>query len=144
MKRVPLIKSVMTPFPYSIDVDDTVDKASEMMVEHDIHHLPVTKKGTPVGVISERDIKRALDQDFMRVGKKQGHRVKHIANLDAFIVDLTVPLDSVVLEMARKHTGTALVVRQGRLVGIFTASDACNYLGKMLNSIFPRGSDDAA
>jgi len=143
VKRIPLIKSVMTPFPYSIDLDDTVDKASAMMTEHNIHHLPVTDKGNPVGVISARDIKRALDQNFVHAGEKE-HRVKHIANLDAYIVDLTVPLDSVVLEMAQQHTGTALVVRKGRLVGIFTATDACRYLGKLLRAFFPRGSDDAA
>jgi CBS domain-containing protein len=143
MKRIPLIKSVMTPFPYSIDMDDTVDNASKMMVEHDIHHLPVTDKGKPVGVISDRDIKRALDQQFVRAGESK-HRVRHISNFDTYIVDLAAPLDSVVLEMARKHTGTALVVRGGRLVGIFTASDACRYLGKLLSSLYPHGSDDAA
>ena len=99
--------------------------------------------GDPIGVISKRDIKRALDKQFVHAGERK-HRVRHIANLDTYIVDLTVPLDNVVLEMARQHTGTALVVRQGHLVGIFTASDACQYLGKMLNSFFPRGSDDAA
>jgi acetoin utilization protein AcuB len=143
MTRIPLIKSVMTPFPYSIDVDDTVDNASKMMVEHDIHHLPVTDKGKPVGVISLLDIKRTLDQQSARAGKDK-HLVRHIANLDSYIVDLATPLDNVVLEMADRHIATALIVKQGRLVGIFTSSDAFSYLGRLLSALFPRGSDDAA
>ena len=142
MKRIPLVKSIMTPFPYSIDMDDTVDNASKMMITHDIHHLPVTDKGKPVGVITDRDIKRALDQQFVTPGNGE-HRVRHIANLDTYIVDLAAPVDSVLLEMARQHIATALVVREGTLVCIFTSTDVFTFLGKLLATLFPRG-DDAA
>ena len=140
MKRVPLIKFIMTPFPYSVDMEDTVDAASEMMAQHGIRHLPVTDRGKPVGVVSDRDVRRAQSEQ----PPEGGGRVRDIADLDAYIVELTVPLDSVVNEMARRHIATGLVVRDGRLVGIFTSTDVFTYLGKLLATLYPRGSDDVA
>lgn len=143
MKKIPLIKSVMTPFPYSLDMDDTIEAASRMMAEHDIRHLPVTEKGRPVGVISRKDIKRAFEATFADTAERQS-RVRNIANLDTYIVDFAAPLDDVVLEMASQHNATALVVKKGRLVGIFTASDAFKCLGHFLKTLYPRDGDDAA
>ena len=38
------IKSVMTIFPHSVGVDQTLEIAKQMMGEHDIRHLPVQKR----------------------------------------------------------------------------------------------------
>jgi CBS domain-containing protein len=128
----------MTPFPHAIDVGDTVENAARMMAEHDIHYLPVTDGGNPLGVVTDRAAKRLL-------ARRPGHAsVRDVANLDIHIVDLLAPLDAVILEMARQHVTTALVVREGRLVGILTASNVFTYLGKLLEALFPRGSGDAA
>ena len=72
-------------------------------------------------------------------------RVRDVVPRDAYIVELTEPLDVVVLHMARHRIDCALVVKRQRLVGIFTMTDACRFLGGWLRSLFPRGDgDDAA
>jgi CBS domain-containing protein len=149
MKPVPLVKSVMTPFPHSIDVDDTVENASKMMAEHDIHHLPVTERGKPLGVVTDRAVNRLLAERAAHSGggshsRDGSPRVRDVANFDILVVDLLAPLDGVVMEMARQRLTTALVVREERLVGILTAGDVFTYLGKLLGALFPRGSGDAA
>ena len=40
MKRIPLIKSVMTTFPYYIDIDASIRVAITMMVDHDYKNFP--------------------------------------------------------------------------------------------------------
>ena len=40
-KGILYMKSVMTPFPYTVDLDASIDEAGAMMEEHGIHHLPV-------------------------------------------------------------------------------------------------------
>jgi len=40
--------------------------------------------------------------------------------------------------------GSALVVRKGKLVGIFTVTDACRVLGEILKGRFDGGDDDVA
>ena len=46
---------------------------------------------------------------------------------------LDEPLDRVVLQMADRHLGSAMVARDGRVIGIFTVTDACRVLGRLLS-----------
>jgi acetoin utilization protein AcuB len=135
MKHVPLIKSVMTPFPYSIDIDATIGEARAMMAAHKIHHLPVKQNGKLVSVITDRDAK--LKQAPGAPSSTSGPRVRDVCVADAYIVNMTERLDSVLFYMAQTHTGSALVVKNGKLVGIFTTSDACRCYGEYLRSLFP-------
>jgi CBS domain-containing protein len=68
--------------------------------------------------------------------------VRDVRCHEAYIVELSEPLDIVVLHMARHRIDSALVVRNQRLVGIFTMTDACRFLGELLGSLFPRGQGD--
>ena len=43
MRHKPLLKVMMTPFPYSIGQDAPVAEALELMEAHAVHHLPVTE-----------------------------------------------------------------------------------------------------
>ena len=68
-KKIPQVGSVMTPFPYSVDTDDTIAEVERLMDEHQIRHIPVQQDGRVVGIISERDIYR-LSNDFCRTQKR--------------------------------------------------------------------------
>lgn len=142
-RKIPLLKSVMTPFPYSVEVSALMVEALGLMEEHQIHHLPVVRSGALVGVISEADIVKrqaACDPaefDQLTVGEAVGpHLVTY---------DLNEPLDNVVTMMARDRVDAVVVTRQGRLAGIFSTSDACRVLAGLLRDQFrPGGGDDAA
>ena len=144
MKQIPPLKAVMTAFPYYIEGDQPVARAREMMAEHGIRHLPVVKDGVLVSVVTDRDIRLALGQAAAPVDDGE-MLVRDVPARDAYIVELTEPLDVVVLHMARHRTDAALVVKSERLVGIFTMTDACHFLGDLLRALFPRDhGDDAA
>ena len=47
--------------------------------------------------------------------------------------------------MAQNHIGCALVVKNGRLAGIFTTTDACRHYSELLRTIHaPGDGNDAA
>ena len=46
--------------------------------------------------------------------------------------------------MAERHIDSALVVKRGRLVGIFTSSDVCHHFGQFLKMVFDPGDDAVA
>ena len=50
------LASVMTPDPHSIDEKASAFDAALLMARHTIRHLPVTRGGMLVGVVSERDL----------------------------------------------------------------------------------------
>jgi acetoin utilization protein AcuB len=132
----------MTPFPYVVHVDDSLLYAREVMVRHEVRHLPVKRGNALVGVLTDRDLKRALDPD-LGLPPKDELFVRGVFQPDPYIVDSSEPLDNVLEHMAAEHIGSALVTKNGHLVGIFTATDACRVFCRHLRSIFPKNSGDA-
>lgn len=144
MKRIPAIKTAMTPFPFSVDSAATLAEAQKFMREHRIRHLPVTEDGALAGIISDRDIKLVLGPDFASP-RPQEIRVAEAMVRDAYVVDLETRLDEVLSHMATHHLGAALVTRKGRLAGVFTVTDACHHFAEFLRDLVRRsGGDDAA
>ena len=141
MKSMPLIKSVMTPFPYSIESDRPVGEAEAMMARHDVRHLPVVEHGKLVGVLTDGHIRLGRDGD----SSHRGERVGDLCDMRAYVVELSTPLHRVLKHMADSHIGCALVVKNGRLAGIFTTTDACRHYAALLHGMFsPRNGNDAA
>lgn len=143
MHHVPPVSAVMTAFPHSIDVGATLQEARAMMREHVIHHLPVKDGARLVGIISAREVELALAAAAGLTAEDE-LLVRAACVLDPYIVDLREPLDVVADEMARRHLGSVLVVKEGRLAGIFTTRDACHELASLLRRFFPGQGDDAA
>lgn len=143
-ERRPTIKSVMTPFPHSVDIDDPVTRAEEIMREYDVRHVPVEENGYLVGVATHRDTVRLVNPALDEHSRAR-IRVRQVYTPNPYVVDLNAPLDRVLLEMAERHIGSALVVRKDKLVGIFTVTDACRVLAQVVRARFaPSGGDDAA
>ena len=137
MKGIPTIKSAMTAFPYSVDVNAPIGEAQEFMREHRIRHLPVTKEGILAGVVTDRDIKLLLGPDFDYPEPRE-LTVSDAMVEQAYVVDLSTPLESVLSHMAEHRLGSALVTRKGKLAGVFTSSDACRAFAELLHVQFPR------
>jgi len=132
----------MTAFPCAIAADEPLARARTMMDEHHVRHLAVTRAGCLAGVISAAEVDRVLDA---KRGKAGGLRVGDVCSREAYTVDVMAPLDEVLGEMARRRIDCALVVKEERLAGIFTATDACRVLAELLRQIFPvTGGGDAA
>jgi acetoin utilization protein AcuB len=143
MTHKPTTGSVMTPFPYVVQIDDSLLIARDLMVRHQIRHLPVKHGNTLVGVITDRDLKRSLDPD-LGLPPKTELFVKDVYEPNAYIVDAAEPLDAVLEHMADEHIGSVLVTKHEHLVGIFTATDACRVFCRHLRSIFPAGPGESA
>jgi acetoin utilization protein AcuB len=121
---IPQVRLVMTPFPHSVNSGDPLLRARALMVEYEVRHLPVTENDQLVGVLTDRDLKRALDPD-LGLPPKEELFVGDVFVRDAYVVEGSEPLDLVLEHMATHHSGSALVTRDGLLVGILTATDAC-------------------
>ena len=133
----------MTPFPWKVRLDDSLSHATAVMRERNIRHLPVTDGDQLVGIVTERDI-GLVEQAVGDSRESASLRVRDACVIDAYVVDLSAPLDRVLADMAERHIGSVLVVKRGKLAGIFTSSDACHHFGRFLTLFFDSGGDDAA
>ncbi len=142
--RLPQILAYMTPFPFSIDVDAPLAEAHAFLRERHIRHLPVTERGELVGVLTDRDIKLALGPDLGSPPERE-LTVRDVFQPEAYVVDAGDLLVTVAATMAERHLGSALVTRSGKLVGIFTTTDACRALARVLREQHPDpGPDEVA
>jgi acetoin utilization protein AcuB len=144
LAHMPTVKVAMSPFPYSIEADAALASARAMMDEHGIHHLPVTEDGELVGVLSSREV--TLATGLADLAGAAEPCVRDAVDRSPFVVEDDAPLDAVLARMTRERRSAAIVTRRGKLVGVFTMTDATRLLTDWLRARFPRGPDgtDAA
>lgn len=123
------VRDVMTPAPITIGRSQTLSDAARRMHEHRIRHLPVLEGGYLFGILSERDIDLVeglpdVDPDTVKV--------EEAMTQDPYQVGPDTPVVEVVRTMAKHRYGSAVVMQDGRVAGIFTTIDALNVLAKLL------------
>ena len=139
--RCPQILAFMTPFPFSIDIEAPLAEGHAFLRERQIRHLPVTRDGVLAGVLTDRDIKLALGPDLGSPPERE-LKVGDVYQPDSYVVDAGARLEDVAEAMAERHVGSALVTRGGKLVGIFTTTDACRALARVLHGQHPDAGPD--
>lgn len=137
MKQMPQVQKVMTKLPHTIGSDIPLARAEALMRNEGFRHLPVLDGGKLVGMLSDRDVSLAASLG------SEGMKVEDVMTLDPFVVTPDAPLDNVVMEMAERKLGSA-VVRQdnGQIVGIFTAVDGLRVLSETLVAHFAPAAED--
>lgn len=136
-KMMPAISKYMTAMPHTIGHDTSLNAALAMMREYGIRHLPVLKGTELVGVISERDVKFA--SGFKGADEL---RMDDVMVDEPYAVEPETPVADVVKEMAAHKFGCALVrQRNGKFVGIFTATDSLRVLHETLETFYRPAPD---
>lgn len=129
MSRSPTIGQHMTPAKYWVTPDDPISRAKEQMQAGGVRHLPVLEGDRVVGMLTLGDLwvmeaVAEVDPDETEVSSAMSREV--------YAVSRETPLADVAKEMWRRHIGSTLVLEDGKLVGLFTTTDACRVLGELL------------
>ncbi len=130
-KPVPKISKYMTTAPHTIGVDQPLSVAHKMMREHRFRHLPVLQGGKLVGMLTERDlalIETLKDVDPTKV------TVEDAMTPAPYTCSPESPLDEVVSTMAEHRYGSAVIVDNNHVVGVFTTVDALSAFADLLHS----------
>jgi acetoin utilization protein AcuB len=118
------VQDVMTEDVETIAPTSSADDAWELMRQHEIHHVVVTRGSRAVGLLSHRD-----------AGGKQGTLVRRgrtVAELMTHPVVTVEPTATVrkAANLMRGHSiGCVVVTNRGRVVGIVTVADLLDLLG---------------
>lgn len=130
-KPIPPLHKYMTSSPHTIGQEQNLVTALNHMMQYNIRHLPVLHGGKVVGLISDRDIQLVEALEGVDPNKVL---VVDAMSMSPYTVDPDSPLDEVCDEMAEHKYGSAVVVQNGKVVGIFTTVDALKALSELLKS----------
>ncbi|HEY6105033.1 MAG TPA: CBS domain-containing protein [Anaeromyxobacteraceae bacterium] len=125
------VQKHMTLRPQVVSSGHTLAQAHQIMREGDIRHLPVVDDGRLVGVVSQRDLYLL---ETLRGVDPGAETVEEAMSPEPFAVSPDAPLDEVALAMAEHRYGSAVVVDQGVVVGLFTTVDALRALAAVLRN----------
>jgi acetoin utilization protein AcuB len=125
-----LVKNWMSKDLVTVDVNDSMQDAAKLIKENNIRGLPVMKKDKLVGIVTDRDLKRASASDANTLEIHEllflisKIKVKDIMTKDP----ITIPLDSTIDEAAEvlldnKLSGAPVMDDKGQVVGIITQTD---------------------
>jgi CBS domain-containing protein len=115
------VEDLMTTNLLTLSAKDTIGHADAEMKLGDVRHIPVVdEKGHVVGIVSNRDVFRALG----RTNRGKAIPVWEIMKRDVLTVRPETPAHAAVGLMLEKKIGALPVISDGeQLVGIVTETD---------------------
>lgn len=119
----------MTRDVYTVSPDDSVLAASQLMRRRSVRHVPVLDGHRLVGIITDRDIKRAApsllsgasQDDYEDVLRST--MVSRIMTKEPFTVNVESSIRKAVALMVEHKVGALPVMDGERIAGIITGSD---------------------
>ncbi len=125
-----LVKNWMTSKVLTVEVGDSMQFAMDLIKTHRIKSLPVLKKGRLVGILTDRDLKRASASDATTLDIHELlYLIGRIKVKDIMTPNpITIPQDFTVEEAAEillQHniSGAPVVDAMGKVVGIISQND---------------------
>lgn len=127
--RSPKVTEYMTAGPYAVGPKEPLAEARKLMARHQIRHLPVTTDGKLVGILSERDLQLVWT---LAHAPAERLTVEDAMTSDPYTIAPDTPIREAVRQMAQRRIGSAVVVEERRVVGVFTSVDAMHALADVL------------
>ncbi|MGD8344169.1 MAG: CBS and ACT domain-containing protein [Desulfobacterales bacterium] len=133
-----LVKNWMSTPVVTIAEDDSMHKAIRLMSDHSIKTLPVLKNDRLVGIVTDRDLKRASASDATSLAFYElldiisKIKIKQVMTKDPVTVHPEYTIEEAANLLRQKRiSGAPVVDDQNRPVGVITKED----LFKVLSSI---------
>lgn len=125
-----LVKNWMSKEVITVNAEDSMSDATKSIKENNISMVPVMKKGKLVGIITDRDLKRASASDATTLDMHEllyilsKVKVKEIMSKEPITVssDFTVEETAEIL-MKNKISGVPVVDEMKNVVGVITQND---------------------
>lgn len=126
-----LVRKHMRVSLVTIGPKDFLNQAAKTMHDSHIRHLPVVVGGELVGVLSDRDVRRACGVEMIEDEKAQMRgtfhigptEVQEIMSAKVFTIAETGTLQDAIESMVEHRIGCLPVVRHALLVGLLTDTD---------------------
>ena len=131
---MPKVSEIMSREVASLESKDTAASAAKKMVEGGFGCLLVTRKGSVVGIVTERDLVRkvlAKNEDPNKI------KLEDIMSQPVITIGPSMQVGDASKLMSEKRIRRLPVIDGGLLVGIVTTTDIARYLARSKNYLDP-------
>lgn len=102
----------------------SVKKAVEIMNKHEIGCLIVTKRGKPIGIVTERDM---LTRVLAELRSPDKTKIAEIMSRPLIVADPQMDLEEAARLMFKMKVKKLPVISNGKLVGLVTLTDIARF-----------------
>ncbi|MCK5477552.1 MAG: CBS domain-containing protein [Methylococcales bacterium] len=135
------VEELMTSKVFTIDPHDMIDRVFFLIHYERVRHLPVVEKGKVIGMVSDRDMYKALgpkSNSNAIEGNKSGtelhvipKKVQNIMRRGVISVGPDTLASDAAALMADNRIGALPVLKDGKLVGILSSTDILRVFSKL-------------
>ena len=129
----------MTREVVTLDEEQSLREALSLQQRHKIRHIPVVADGSIVGILTDRDLKRASPSLLSGISQERYNelldttRVGQIMTRNPQTVTPATPLKDVVKILIEGKFGALPVIEKNQLVGIITEIDLLRAFHELLD-----------
>lgn len=135
------VEDLMTRKVFTVEPQDMIDRVFFLIHYEKVRHLPVVEKGKVVGIVSDRDLYKALgpksnSNSIAAEGTTELHvlpkKVTHIMHRGVITVHTDTYASKAASLMAENRIGALPVVdKNNKLIGILSSTDILNVFAKL-------------
>ena len=131
MKIMPPVQKFMTYLVKTIDVNQSVSQANDLMRKLHLRYLPITKAGALVGVLTDKEVHMILS---LKGHDSSDMKIEDFYSNDFLKFSPETLMDEVLSNMIEKRASCAIVIENEKLIGVFSEMDAYKRLLDFLQS----------
>ena len=114
------VKEIMTKQIACVSADDTIEKAAQMMRQHNVGSIPVCESDKVIGIVTDRDITL---RDVATGNDKQKQSVSTIMTSNPVVGSPDMDVKDAARVMSENQIRRLPIVDSGKLVGIVSLGD---------------------
>jgi len=133
------VRDLMSRDVVTLEADDKLDLADDIMRLGRIRHLPVVARDELVGILSQRDLFRAAVSSLLQLGGDAERKwlatiaVRSVMTPVVHTVGPELPIRTAVGIMLDRRIGCLPVVENAKLVGLLSETDCLRHLAHVLD-----------
>lgn len=135
------VAELMTSKVFTVEPHDLIDRVFFLIHYEKIRHIPVIEKGKLVGIVSDRDLYKALgpksNSNALEVNKDHtqlhvvSQKVAHIMHRGVYTVTPETLASEAAAMMVEHRIGALPVTEKDKLVGILSSTDILRVFSKL-------------
>lgn len=114
------VRSVMSKPVITVEAESSVREAANLMTKKGVGSIVVTREGSPVGIVTERDMVERVVAKGLEASKL---RIEEILSKPLITTKSDMPIIEAIRMMQKEKIRRLLIVENKKLVGIATQRD---------------------